>query len=75
MATKYWPTDKPLPFDEKQLKRLLQTPKIKKEKKKVIRALSIDHVHFYVSDLERTLQFYNDFLALNYLKVVLMKDL
>ncbi len=55
-----WPKGKPLPFDEKKLKRLLQTPKIKKEKKKVIRALSIDHVHFFVSDLERTLQFYNE---------------
>jgi lactoylglutathione lyase len=60
MATEYWPKGKPLPFDEKKLKRLLQTPKIKKEKKKVIKASSIDHVHFFVSNLDRTLQYYNE---------------
>ena len=63
MPTEYWPADIAFPFDEKKLKRLLQTPKIKKEKKKVIRALSIDHVHFYVSDLDRTFQYYSDFFG------------
>ncbi|MBK7637398.1 MAG: VOC family protein [Saprospiraceae bacterium] len=59
MKYKLWPKGKPLPFHEKKLERLLQTPKIKKEKKKVIKASSIDHVHFFVSDLKRTLQFYS----------------
>jgi lactoylglutathione lyase len=60
MPTEYWPADKPLPFDEKKLKRLLQTPKIKNDQKKIIKGSSIDHVHFFVSDLDRTLQYYNE---------------
>ncbi|MBK8370410.1 MAG: VOC family protein [Saprospiraceae bacterium] len=63
MATEYWPKDKPLPFEEKKLKQLLQTPKIIKENKKVIRASSIDHVHFYVSDLDKTFQYYSEFFG------------
>ena len=59
MKYKLWPKGKPLPFDEKKLLPILQKPKIKKEKKKVIKAFSIDHVHFFVSNLQNTFQFYN----------------
>lgn len=60
MKYQMWPKGKPYPFDSQKLKRLLQTPKIAKEKKQVIKTSSIDHVHFYVSDLKRTMNFYKE---------------
>jgi len=62
MPTKYviWKPGEPLPFEEKKLKELLQTPKFRKEKKRIIKASSIDHVHFYVKDLKISFKFYHD---------------
>lgn len=61
MASKYvvWKPGEALPFDERNLKRFMQSPNTKEEKKKIIRTSRIDHVHFYVKDLSRTFHFYN----------------
>jgi len=45
---------------KKKLRRLLLTPKIAKDKKQVIKASGIDHVHFYVKYLKKAIKFYHD---------------
>ncbi|MBP6237616.1 MAG: VOC family protein [Saprospiraceae bacterium] len=62
----YWPEGKPLPFDENKLRNLLQNPKFTIENKDEVSNLNcikptcIDHIHFFIRDPQRTLEFYQN---------------